>query len=665
MNPARAFIFIGILMSMVLIFLFSSGCRNASAEPPKAVKGVFDLQSFTGWDLKLDGKLRLEGEWEFYREEFISPCSNPCSSLKGKQNAEYIKVPGYWNDSISGEKEFGSYRLILRNLPLERTGLKLTGVFTSYVLYINGQQVSQAGKVGRSSDEYLYEMKPDLITFPEGVRNLEIVIHVSNFIHSRGGLRDVIHIGEYGELEKFRRRNAEMDFFLFGALLMMSLYHLGLYSLRRTDRSALYFSAVCFLFSVRPLFLGERELTGLLGFSYGIHMLRAEYVLLYLTLPFLNLYMRQIFPSEFRNSVIKYILLYTCAITVFPLFFPPKIFTDLLFLFHLATLATAGASIIFIILAAVRKREGSLIFTFGIIITAGSAVNDILYAKGIIFTGYYISHAVFLFIFSQAYLLSARFSKAFRDSELSRRVAEEQKLLAEERKAEIEKLNRMKDEFLANLSHELKTPLTYIYMYSEMLASPNEQETVIEYARELLGNAKKLNDYLEDLILMTDIESMTEVKLEQMSVRAAVEENISSLKSLAEENRINISFTGTEDDKILCAGHLFIKMLYAVMKNAVMYSREGGSVSLSFRKNSDECMIICKDNGIGIPEKMHKKIFKKFFRVDSSLKYEKSGVGIGLYLASRIAALHKGRIELDSEEGKGSEFRIVVPAGDN
>ncbi len=652
-----AFHIIRVLIPLILICSFSAGCRKTSDELPQAVSGVLDLK---GWNFKSEGILKLDGYWEFYREKFIAPCGTSCTP-SAQNNSDRIKVPGNWDNHIAKDKEFGSYRLILRNLTGSGNAVKLNGIYGGYILYINGHSVSQAGTVGRSADESVFELKSELVPLPDGASELELVLHLSNFDHSRGGLRNTLYIGQYKELEELRRRTLETDFFLFGALLMMSLYHLGLYSLRRTDRSALYFAAVCLLFSLRPIFIGEHEIADLLNYPYNIYMIRLEYILLYLTLPFYYLYIREIFPSEFRNRTMNYCMAYLIAVCAVPTVFSAKIFTELLFLFHIGVILTVLTSIAFIILAVIRKREGSLIFSLGILIVSVCAVNDLLYARGAIFTKNYISHGVFFFIFSQAYLLSSRFSKAFRDSEISRSMAEEQRLLAEERKTEIEKLNGMKDEFLANLSHELKTPLTYIYMYSEMLTEPNEQETVIEYGKELLGNAKKLNDYLEDLILMTDIESMKELHLESVSFASAVEENILSLKSESTQNHVSISYNTEEDDTVLCDRHLFVKMLYAVMKNAILYNREGGSVVLSFQKNAKECIFSCRDTGIGISEKMKERVFEKFFRADSSLKYEKSGVGIGLYLASRIASLHGGRIELDSEEGKGSEFRIIFP----
>jgi two-component system sensor histidine kinase ChiS len=158
------------------------------------------------------------------------------------------------------------------------------------------------------------------------------------------------------------------------------------------------------------------------------------------------------------------------------------------------------------------KRNGAGIFLIGFLIFGLFMINDILFNRNIINTGLYVPVGLVAFIFAQSYLLSARFSMAFTDAKEARRIAEEQKLLVQTAKEEIERLGRTKDEFLANLSHEIKTPLVTIYGYSEMITLEEDlPESTKEYGREIYKSAGHLNSYMDDVLLVTDLETNLQI----------------------------------------------------------------------------------------------------------------------------------------------------------
>jgi signal transduction histidine kinase len=112
---------------------------------------------------------------------------------------------------------------------------------------------------------------------------------------------------------------------------------------------------------------------------------------------------------------------------------------------------------------------------------------------------------------------------------------------------------------------------------------------------------------------------------------------------------------------VLCDSVLFGRALGNVLKNAISYNKRGGTVALEVKQKGTIQEIIVQDSGIGIETEYYDKIFEKFFRIDSSLSYEVSGVGLGLFLAKRILELHGGSIRVKSELGKSSEFLVILP----
>lgn len=231
---------------------------------------------------------------------------------------------------------------------------------------------------------------------------------------------------------------------------------------------------------------------------------------------------------------------------------------------------------------------------------------------------------------------------------------------------EIERLSKTKDEFLANLSHELKTPLAIVYAYSEMLImGENMLDEVISYSQEIYSSAQKLNDYVSDVILVTDIESNIKLEKSLTSLSDLILNSQKSLISLSDEKEIEWELKIPEQVQFLCDVTLFEKVVFAILKNAVIYNNPKGKILVELKALPTEIQLLVKDTGIGIAKEFHEKVFEKFFRIDSSLTYEVSGVGVGLFIAKRVLELHDGSIELNSSLNAGTEIKVKMPISPN
>ncbi|MBE7412212.1 MAG: sensor histidine kinase [Leptospiraceae bacterium] len=230
-------------------------------------------------------------------------------------------------------------------------------------------------------------------------------------------------------------------------------------------------------------------------------------------------------------------------------------------------------------------------------------------------------------------------------------------------KNDLEKMSQVKDAFLSNISHEIRTPLTTIYGFSELidLLKPKNLQSVKNYNKEILYSTEELIDYINNIMLITNIESIPNIKKEKIQVSSLIKDILRGLKKISEKNQFDMKLNVPVNISINSDSELLKKSLEVFIKNAIMYSPTNRNGMVSASKNGDILKIEIQDNGIGIEKEEITKIFEKFYRIDSSLHYDVSGMGIGLFLAKRIILQLGGRIEVESEILKGSKFKIFIP----
>jgi PAS domain S-box-containing protein len=382
--------------------------------PPKAIKGVLDL---TDWDFRRDGRVDLSGEYAFYWKQHLNPSDFSKPILP--QKTGFIRVPGYWNGyEVNGETLHGygyaTYRLkILLNAQKETLAFKFLTMGTAYTFFLNGQKISSVGTAGNDRETTHPRYFPQVVEFKPETNQMDVIFQVSNFHHRRGGLWEVIHLGEEKEIQKIREERLCFALILFGSIFIMALYHLCLFALRKTDRSFLYFGVFCFLIMLRLLTTGERYIVYFFPNIPWEIVIKTEYLSFYLSVPFLVLFAQSLFPQEISKRILNLIVPIGIAFSCSVIFTPARIFSYTLQPFQIITILTIMYGFYVLIVASIRKRTGAFVFLLGFIVLALSAINDMLYVEKIIQTGYFAPFGVFIFIFSQALLLSFRLTHAF------------------------------------------------------------------------------------------------------------------------------------------------------------------------------------------------------------------------------------------------------------
>lgn len=221
---------------------------------------------------------------------------------------------------------------------------------------------------------------------------------------------------------------------------------------------------------------------------------------------------------------------------------------------------------------------------------------------------------------------------------------------------------QMRQEFTANVSHELKTPLTSISGYAELIETGMaSEEDVVRFAHGIRSSAQRLLTLINDIIRLSELDAAdVETPFEELNLYDMAQACVEMLQMNAEKHQVSISLSGKECH-ILGNRQMVEELLYNLCDNAIRYNNESGKVSVTVGRNIDAeggALLIVKDTGIGIPKEHQERIFERFYRVDKSRSKSTGGTGLGLAIVKHIVAKHSAKMELESEIGKGTEIKV-------
>lgn len=639
---------LGLFMISLLFFMFGDFGKLQKKEQPLAAKGVLDLSQ---WDFEKDGPVRLDGQWEFYWKQLLT---HEDFIKEQKASPVFMAVPGKWSKTVLNHEKlpwagYATYRLLIKtNGKNEAYGLKIKDIFTSYKVWVDGKEVATSGTVGTNFNEATPNLFTQVVFFKPDHQTIEVIIQTSNFVFPNSSIRS-ISFGLEKQIQHEREQKIAIDLFLFGFLFIMGIYHLGLYYLRSKDVSPLYFGLLCLVSAIRNLIVNERFILSSLNFISWEVFSKIAYLTFSIGILLIVLFIHSLYPNEVSKFVVKIskwvMLLYSLVILLFPikifdyLLVPCEVFAFFLMLYLCYCL----------FLAIRRKREGAIIFIGGFIIFFITIVNDILHESGLTQTGTYGPAGLFVFIFSQSFVLSRTFTHAFqRVEEMSER---------------LQSLDQLKDEFLANTSHELRTPLFGIIGIAESMMEgaagklnakqSDNLSLIVTSGRRLANLVNQILDFSKlknnDILLQKkpcDLKQITEVIF-------ALSAPLARGKPLELINQIPQGVFVEADEDYL------IQMMHNLVGNGIKFT-DKGSITVSAIPKGEMIEIRVADTGIGIPEDKIEEIFQSFQQVHHPHgKY--GGTGLGLAITKQLVELHGGEISVQSTVNQGSTFVFTLP----
>ena len=225
----------------------------------------------------------------------------------------------------------------------------------------------------------------------------------------------------------------------------------------------------------------------------------------------------------------------------------------------------------------------------------------------------------------------------------------------------IMKAVKIRQDFTANVSHELKTPLTAISGYAELIenrmAKKNQE---IYFASQIHANADRLVAMINEIIKLSELDhNEIERNFETVDLLKIAEDVCANMQMNAKQRNVGLSCSGTHIEKCV-EKSLINEMITNLVQNAITYNKDGGHVNVIVTDNNDRARISVKDDGIGIPEEAQERIFERFYRVDKSRSRERGGTGLGLAIVKHIAEIHNAEITINSSLGKGTEVIILL-----
>ena len=218
---------------------------------------------------------------------------------------------------------------------------------------------------------------------------------------------------------------------------------------------------------------------------------------------------------------------------------------------------------------------------------------------------------------------------------------------------------KSRQDFTANVSHELKTPITAISGYAELIENRMVDESKqVKFAGEIRKHADRLVCLVNDIIRLSELDQGESVpEFTKVDLMEVVEERVELLKNNTREKNIRMELTG-EKCVVTSNRGLLVELVDNLVQNAIRYNVVNGSVLVTVRANGNHAELIVKDTGIGIPENDRNRVFERFYRVDKSRSRETGGTGLGLAIVKHIVELHEGEITLTSEVGVGTTVTV-------
>ncbi|GAE07402.1 7TM-DISM domain-containing protein [Paenibacillus sp. JCM 10914] len=309
------------LKTLIFFLIFSLWINPAIFADESSFRVKKGEVNITNWDFDKDGIFNLNGEWEFYWSQLLTP-----SDWKMNINTEdhsYIQVPGYWNKQIiNGEtlpiEGYATYRLTIHGVKsTEQMAIKLRNMYSSYNVWINDELAISNGLPGTTPEETIPKHGAStVVPINSNSKELTILIQVANFTYPKGGINDQIQLGNAKQLQHVKSSELVQDSFVVGSLLIMGIYHLFLFGIRRNDSTPLYFGLFCITIAIRTLLINSRFILEVLPDFSWFWLVKASYLTIYIGELFLVSYIYHLFPQYLSRLVWRTTQIFTLSISV-------------------------------------------------------------------------------------------------------------------------------------------------------------------------------------------------------------------------------------------------------------------------------------------------------------------------------------------------------------
>ncbi len=472
----KHFIFVvtAVIVCVVLIWkLFGQTAHVANAE-----KGVLDLRDASIEQME---PIQLIGEWKFYWKKWVSQANREQIE---HESSLFVFVPDTWtkyslHENALPQHGYATYQLsiLVNEQDVGKiVSLYIPSVATAYRLWADDKLIASNGEVAASREHMVPKNYAKVATFQIKQPIVELFLQVSNYHQRKAGLWEPIAFGTAEQINKLRDRNVLFQSFVIGCIFMIGIYQLMLFIHRPKERVSLYIATACFCISLRTSLLKDALLVHLLPILNWEWTVSVEYLCGLIALLFFLYYVDQEFALQLPKRLKQWLVILLLFYCLFIIFFPARVYTN-----TFTFLQIFVSFIVFLIVASTIKgyrqqRVGSSLNLFALILLSAAIINDLLHYRQWIFTDEFISLGLLFYILTQSIHVARKFSHSFGQTErLSKELQQlneslEKKIAARTEQLEtmyrrLQKIEDSRRKLLSSVSHELKTPLTFIQGY--------------------------------------------------------------------------------------------------------------------------------------------------------------------------------------------------------
>lgn len=643
----KIFIIIALFFLALSIFRIGWIFYYKTPDHPQAENGVIDLSE---WEFDEQDTITLDGEWTFYPQQFLNP------TLDKTMQGQLISVPNDWQDEFSDTGDipaygFGTYRLkviLPDEAPQQLYGILPKGITSAAKVYIEGRQVATSGQPSEDGSGADGMRSPFSGLFQPDDQEIDVMVHVSNYdMPLWGGINKSIKIGTDQAISKEANGSSYMQILVSVIFLLHALYAFFIYFMGRGkyQKEILYFGMMLAIHAFSILIDDDMPL------HLPIDLIWYYKLLLFLflsTLFSLLVFIKHLFQVDtrfFKMLTISYILLAFGGFVISIQYL--GYMAVAIVIFYIAALSFLFTQTI----KTIRKGHPDGLF---ILLFITSYTSNMIWGALINFRFVEIPYYPFDFIISIIIMALLLFKRYMRLAKMN----------DEQRKA-LQAADQMKDEFLANTSHEVRNPLHGMINIAQSIlkdtSSPlsNRQR---ENLTLLTNIGNRMSFTLNDLSTVTQLKEK-EIQLHQsnVSLHSVTAFVIDMLEFMKEGKNISLHTRISPDfPDILADENRLVQILFNLVHNAIKYTNEG-SVTVEANYSDDMARIYVKDTGIGIPSQQNmESIFKAYEQLDHRQNTAVSGIGIGLSVSKQLVELHGGALTYQSSS-KGTTFMFTMP----
>ncbi|WP_419786557.1 ATP-binding protein [Pseudodesulfovibrio sp.] len=640
-----------IISSLVLLML--GGCFS-KANQPRAVNGTVDLSS---WDFEKDGPVNLIGQWRFTWQP-------ESADTTIRDSEDLFPVPALWRGKTAKGRDLKSegnaeYRLRVRlpyNTP-EKMALLVTGGMSVCEIWMDGNRLGASGTLGGDAVTERPHGHFVVTECPAMSGQQTITIRVSNHHNIQGGLNGAVLLGTCGRINGYFALARLMGACMAGALICLSLLYLSLFVLARSRRENLYFGLFCLSWCMALAFSPSSgflmtQLAPSISWEWYINFSVLPYGL---TTPLMLAFYHRLFPKRPGRVIERAYWIFGLIYITYILLTPPNGYDQMLFAYYILYAAALVYMFACFIIDVYRREDGSWLLALGYLALGFSEMDDFFFDLHIVDAASLRPIGVFIFILSYALLLALRFSSAFNKTKA---------LAGELQRANTRllRIDTLKDEFLANTTHELKTPLAGMIGVAESLLAGSAGALPPQVARHLgtiIASGRRLAQLVNDVLDFSRLKHRDiTLKKEPIRLQTEMQKVFTLAGAMKKSDDVTLAHTIPETfPPVLADPDRLSQIFFNLVGNSLKFTK-AGHVIISAREQNGAAVVSVTDTGRGIAEEQLDRIFQPYAQGESA---DSGGTGIGLSITRQLVELHGGELTVVSEPGKGSMFSFTLP----